>query len=110
MITLYDSWSLHIGQTSGAFLPTTIWPNLRHCHIISPSRENTNNVQNSIIDDFTDYAQIKYIEDKNLTEYRIAVNLLDSIPEKLQNHTKSISEVESYYRGLSFSCTKQKYW
>lgn len=71
--------------------------------------EINHEVQNSIIDDFTDYAQIKYIEDKNLTEYRIAVNLLDVIPEKLQNHTKSISEVESFYRDLSFSCTKQKY-
>lgn len=66
-------------------------------------------VPHSIINDFNDYAQIKYIEEDNLTEYRIAVNLLDSIPEPLQNHTKSIDEVESYYRELLFSCTRQKY-
>ena len=65
--------------------------------------------ENQIIDDFKDYAEVSFVEEKNLTEYRIALNLYDVIPEKLLNHTKSIDEVSSYYTGLSFSCTKQKY-
>ncbi len=65
--------------------------------------------KNDFIEDFKKYAQIKYKENENLTEYVISVNLLDFIPEELQNHTKTIEEVSSYYREHSFSCTTQKY-
>ena len=33
-------WS-QTGHLSGAFLPITMWPQLRHCHTQSPSREKT---------------------------------------------------------------------
>lgn len=65
--------------------------------------------KNVIVNDFRNYAKISFVEDKGLTEFRIAVNLLDVIPEKLQNHTKSINEVKDFYNELLFSCTTQKY-
>lgn len=65
--------------------------------------------KNDFIEDFKKYAQITYKESENLTEYVISVNLLNVIPKELQNHTKTIEEVISYYREYSFSCTTQKY-
>lgn len=63
---------------------------------------------NSLIEDFKDYAEIKYKEDTNLTEFIISMNKFDTTPEKLSNHAKTIDEVKNYYSELSFSCTTQK--
>ena len=72
--------------------------------------EETDNVnKNTIVDDLNSYAEVKYIEEKNITEFRLAVNLLNNIPDSLVNYTKSIQEVSNYYTDLSFSCTIQKY-
>ena len=70
---------------------------------------DTNENKISIKDDFKEYAEIKYIEEKNLTEYRIALNTIENVKEKLNNYTKTISEMSSFYEELSFSCIIQKY-
>ena len=71
--------------------------------------EENNENKVLIRDDFKEFAEIKYIESKNLTEYRLALNIYENIPEKLSNYARSINEMSMYYEGLSFSCTTQKY-
>ena len=71
------------------------------------TQDNTN--KNTLVDDFKDVAEVSYVEEKNLTEFRIAVNTLGEIPESLKNHTRMIEEVKNYYIELSFTCTTQKY-
>lgn len=65
--------------------------------------------KNNIIEDLKGYAESIYLEEKNITEFRVDLNMIDSIPLELQNYTKSIGEMSSFYGELSFSCTSQKY-
>ena len=63
---------------------------------------------NTLITNIRDYANVTYDAVNDITEFRINLASVETIPEVL-SYAKEIEGASSYYSNNGFSCTTQSY-
>lgn len=72
--------------------------------------DNQNNeILNYIVVDIKNYSELSYNDEDDTTEYRIAFNEMENIPETLMTYSMKYDEQNAYYTEHGFNCTKISY-
>ena len=64
---------------------------------------------NAIQEKIKNYAKITYHQENNSTDYRIDFNMLNVIPNGIQDYNKNINEQQNFYTALGYTCTINGY-